>query len=128
MSIYIQTHVKGILSEDEQNSVQRRTVTLSFLDEEYPQDIWVRVYTDGSAQNAVRNGGAGVYIKYPHKPRDMIRIPTGKFCNNYDAEIQAIRVATEKLLNSNPYPQPVVFLTDARSVLQALQYEKLIDL
>jgi ribonuclease HI len=126
--INIQTHVKGILSEDEQNSVQRRTATLSFLDDEYPQDIWVRVYTDGSAQNAVRNGGAGVYIEYPHKPRDTIRTPTGKFCNNYDAEIQAIRVATEKLLNSNPGPQPAVFLTDARSVLQALQSGKLPDL
>ena len=59
-----------------------------------------------SAQNAVRNGGAGAYIEYPHRPRDTIRTPTGIFCNNYDAKIQAIRVATEKPLNSNHGPQP----------------------
>lgn len=127
-SINIQTHMRGILSEDEQNSIQRMTAALSHLDDEYPGDLWVRVYTDGSALDAIRNGGAGVYIEYPHKSRDMIKTPTGKFCNNYDAEIQAIRVAAEKLLNSSPGPRPVVFLTDARSVLQALQSGKLTDL
>ena len=61
--VCIQTEVKGILGKDEQNSIQRKTVTLSLLDEEYPHDLRVRVYTDGSAENAVKNGRAGVYIE-----------------------------------------------------------------
>jgi hypothetical protein len=59
---YIKTQVKGLFEKDEQNDMQRRTITLSFLDEEYPQDMWIRVLTDGTAQNAIKNGGAGVYI------------------------------------------------------------------
>uniref|UniRef100_A0A0B7AER5 Uncharacterized protein n=1 Tax=Arion vulgaris TaxID=1028688 RepID=A0A0B7AER5_9EUPU len=41
----------------------------------------------------------------------MIRVPMGKFGHNYDAEIQAFKVAIEKLLNTSfdPQPQPVVF-------------------
>ena len=128
LQIHIQTEVPGVFGKDEQNEIQRRTVTLSFLDDEYPQHCWIRVYTDGSAQNAVKNGGAGIYIEYPNNSRDTVKIPTGKFCHNYDAEIQAIVVAIKKLLNTNLGPHPVVFLTDARSVLQALQYKKLPDL
>jgi hypothetical protein len=55
----------------------------------------------------------------------MIR---GKFCHNYDAEIQAVKVATERLLNINLGTQSVVFLTDARSALQALQSRRLLSL
>jgi hypothetical protein len=55
----------------------------------------------GSAQNAIKNGGAGVYIEFPNKTTETIRVPTGKFCHNYDAEIQTIKVATERLLNIN---------------------------
>jgi ribonuclease HI len=114
-----------LFDKDEQNYVQCRTITLSFLDEEYPQDLWIRVYTDGSAQNSIENGGAGVYIEYPNKTTETIRVPTGKFCHNYGAEIQAIKVRKERLLNINHSTQPVVILTDARSALQALQSRKL---
>ena len=30
----------------------------------YPCDSWTRVYTDGSAEDAVRNGGAGVCVQH----------------------------------------------------------------
>lgn len=129
LPIHIETKVTGILDREEQNSVQRRTATLSFLDEKYPQDLWIRVYTDGSAQNAVKNGGAGVYIEYPNNTRDADKISTGKHCHNYDAEIQAIKLATNKLLNNTTLgPHPAVFLTDSRSALQALQSRKLPEL
>jgi ribonuclease HI len=125
LPVHIQVEIKGIIDKEEQNSIQRRVATLSFLDEEYPHDLWVRAYTDGSAHNAIMNGGAGVYIEYPNNNRDVIGIPTGKFCHNYDAEVQAIKVAIETLLDTNLDPLPVVFLTDAKSVLQALQTKKL---
>jgi ribonuclease HI len=126
--MHIQINVPGILDKEEQNSLQRKNITLSYLDDRYPQDFWVRVYTDGSAQNAVKNGGAGAYIEYPNNTRDMVRTPAGKHCHNYDAEIEAIRLGIQKLLNSNLCTQSVVFLTDSKSALQALQSRKLPDL
>jgi hypothetical protein len=39
---------------------------MSMLEEKYPSESWVIVYTDGSATNTTTKGGAGIYIQYPH--------------------------------------------------------------
>ena len=39
---------------------------MSMLEEEYPSETWVRVYTEGSATNVTTKRGAGIYIKYPN--------------------------------------------------------------
>ena len=126
--ITIQTEVKGVQNGEMQSSLVRSTATLSVLDDKYPCDTWIRVYTDGSAHNAIKNGGAGAYIEYPNNTIDKISIPTGKYCNNFDAEVRAIIAAVEKLSDSRIVTCPVVILTDARSVLEALQCNKLSDL
>ena len=46
---------------------------LEYLQTHYPKEFWTHGYTDGSAENAVRNGGAGVYIQYPGGKEDKIR-------------------------------------------------------
>jgi hypothetical protein len=45
-----------------------------------------------------------------------------------DAEIEAIKLGTQKLLNSNFGTWSVVFLTNSKSALQALQFRKFPDL
>ena len=45
-----------------QTPEERRGITDAFLNIHYPCDSWTRVYTDGSAEDAVRNGGAGVCV------------------------------------------------------------------
>ena len=40
-------------------------LTLEMLEEKYPQADWTHVYTDGSAVDAVRNGGSGVFVRNP---------------------------------------------------------------
>ena len=39
--------------------VQQKILTLEMIQQRYPQTSWTHAYTDGSAENAVRNGGSG---------------------------------------------------------------------
>ncbi|XP_056000382.1 uncharacterized protein LOC125675120 [Ostrea edulis] len=84
-NVSIQTSVPNITSKDEQSDIVKKTHTMTMLEEQYPSEFWIRVFTDGSATNAKTNGGA-----------DKVNITT-----------------------------PVVFLTDALSVLQSLTNNKL---
>jgi hypothetical protein len=47
------------------------------LEEKYPSESWVIVYTDGSATNTTTKGGTGIYIQYPHGEQQSEAIPTG---------------------------------------------------
>ena len=40
------------------------TKTSDFINTNYPSELWIRVYTDGSAEESVRNGGGGVLIEW----------------------------------------------------------------
>ena len=81
---------------------------------------WIRVYTDGSAEKAVVNGGSGVYIEMPDQKTIESSIPTGTHCSNYKAELEAIREALiilERITPSIPKARAVL-LSDSRSVLK----------
>lgn len=65
-----------------------------------------------------------VYTEYWNN-RDAATLQTGKYWHNYDTEIRALKLATDKLLHNNHDLQPVEFLTDTESVLQTLQSRKL---
>ena len=94
---------------------------MEHLDNNYPLSDWVQVYTDGSADDAVRNGGAGIYIRYPNDQEDRHQLPTGAHSSNYKAEVEAIKKAAEILVDTTF--TKVVILTDALSFLQALEAE-----
>ncbi|BFZ08542.1 hypothetical protein BsWGS_11581 [Bradybaena similaris] len=59
----------------------------------------------------VKIGGVGVNIEYTNNIMDAEKISTGKYCINYDAEVQTIKMAANKLLNNTLGPQLAVFLT-----------------
>ena len=102
-----------------------KTLTMSMLEENYPSESWVRVYTDGSATNATTKGGAGIYIQYPNGEQQSEAIPTGLHCSNYKAEGEAIIHAAHTIKCKVDNNTQVVFLTDALSVLQALMNDNL---
>ena len=95
---------------------------MAHIQENYPSEGWIHSFTDGSAQDATKNGGGGIYIQFPHQPSISSSIQTGKTCSNYKAEIKALEAATE-ILSQAPKDSDskIVFLTDALSVLKALQ-------
>ena len=95
------------------------------LEERYPQEAWIRVYTDGSATDAVKSGGAGVYIQYPSEEKQAEAIPTGLHCTNYRAEEEALIHAANTISSKVNQDSQVVLLTDALSGLQAVINNKL---
>ncbi|XP_052271916.1 ribonuclease H1-like [Dreissena polymorpha] len=88
--------------------------------EDFRSDLWTHVYTDGSATRAVEDGGAGIHIRYPSGRNETHFMATGKRCSNYKAETEALMKAASMIDNSPEDTTSVVFLTDARSVLDAL--------
>jgi len=81
--------------------------------------------TDGSATNAVKSGGAGVYIQHPSGERTEEALPTGLHCTNYKAEVEALIQAAHTIAMRADRTTQVVFLTDALSVLQAYNSDRL---
>jgi ribonuclease HI len=124
----IQTTVPGITAKDEQSSVARKALTLAMLEETYPRESWIRVFTDGSSTKAVKNGGAGVFIQFPSGEWKAEARPTGLHCTNYRAEVEALLLAANTISNRVDSNSQVVFLTDALSVLQAVASNKLPEL
>ena len=121
LHLKIKQTIPGIRKKGDEPSEVQRVLTLELIDREYPRDKWIHVYTDGSAENAIKNGGSGAYIRYPDDPSTSISKPSGKLCSNFKAEVSAITLAAEHLISSVSCTRNVVILTDSLSTIQALE-------
>ena len=120
----IRCTISGVGQKDSQSGPERKSLTQEYLETNYPKESWTHRYTDGSAENAVRNGGAGVYIQCAGGKEDKISLAIGLYSTNYNAEAEALKTATAHIEVSTHASPNVVLLTDALSVLQALQSNK----
>ena len=109
------------MSKEEHTEDSLKALALETLDQHYPAESWAHIYTDGSAEDAVRNGGGGIYMKFPHGTRTSKVVPTGKLSSNFRAEACALLEATTILNSSESLPANAVILTDCKSVLQSVQ-------
>ena len=73
----IRTTIPVITSKENQSEVVLRALALEEIDKHYPAASWTHIYTDGSAENATRNGGCGAYIKRLGKPPLSVPTPGG---------------------------------------------------
>ena len=121
----ISSTVPGVLQGDTQDGYAKRALTEALIADLYPKEAWIHAYTDGSAKNAVTDGGAGIFIQTPEGETLKKGIPTGKFCTNYSAEEEALKLASNTVEELATDCNQVVFMTDALSVLQALEGDKL---
>ena len=73
-----------------------------------------------------KNGGGGVFTEWLDGSTTSDAFPTGATCSNYKAEAEALIVALD-LIKSTPNSKTMKFvlLSDAKSVLQALNNEGL---
>ena len=125
----IRQSIPDILQKDLQSEAERKALTLDYISHTYPAQEWTHVYTDGSAEEATRNGGGGIVICQKNGTSVKKSIATGKFSTNYKAEAEALKEAACLLWNSLLFTEDaihrkIVIFSDALSVLQALKNPK----
>ena len=117
----IKLDIPGIRNKEEHSEAALKALTLETLDQEYPADSWAHIYTDGSAVDAVRNGGAGVFMQFPDGRRSSKMMPTGKVSTNFRSEACALLEAARTLNIEQTLAPNTVILTDCKSMLQSVQ-------
>ena len=118
----ISTEIPEIQTQEESSEVTKAKV-LEYLQNNYPSELCCHVYTDGSAKDATRNGGSGVHIKYPDTTSSSHSFAVGRLASNFRAELQAIREATNILIERNTTNSNIIILSYCRAALQSLQSE-----
>ena len=118
-SLTIRTTIPTVTRDQEDTS--KKLLTLSHIDDFYPQATWIHAYTDGSDTDAEQDGGAGSLISLPNGQTLEAPSAIGKFCTNYDAEVKALEQGAQAVIDiTDTNSEDVVFLTDSRSVLDSL--------
>ena len=77
----IRTTIYGITTKENQSETVLRALALEEIGKHYPAASWTHICTDGSAENATRNGGCGAYIKLSGKPPLSVSAPGGILCS-----------------------------------------------
>lgn len=96
-----------------------RYAALSTMNEKYPEDEWLRVYTDGSHIEETGETGAGVYSKLFAQ-----YAPVGKNRTNFDGELKAIYLALQQLIYRPNQFNKVVLLVDSQAAIHAATSNK----
>ena len=63
------------------------------------------VWTDGSAEAGVLNGGAGAFIEKPDGEEHELRRAAGRICSSFRAEMVALREALQFLRDNRRTPR-----------------------
>ena len=87
-SLTIRNSIPG-LTKEQDDSVKNQEA-FSYIDELYPQESWIHLYTDGSATNATWDGRAGSIIYLQRDQQIENSAATGKHCTNYGTEVKAL--------------------------------------
>ena len=101
------------ITSKEQLPGELRNLTLALIADRFPHTAWTHVYTDGSAEEGMKNGGSGVYIRYSDGDITSLSVPGGLQCSSYRAEILAISTAAEHLLESGKQMGNIAILFDS---------------
>ena len=76
------------------------------------------IYTDGSAEDAVRNRGSGVFVRTPTGQTISYSNAIGRKCSHFKAETSALQNAVAYIAEIKP--QKTVIFTDSKAALQSL--------
>ena len=110
--------VPGLLSAEQQIPTQQMALTLEMLEEKYPQADWTHIYTNGLVEDAVRNGGSGVFVRTPTGQTVRYSNATGRKCSNFKAETSTLQNAVAHLAEMKP--QKTIIRADLIAAFQSL--------
>ena len=82
------------------------------MKDRHPKSTWTQVFTDGSTENAARNGGSGAYIRHSDGTISSLSIPAGDLNSNYREELHALKATTEHLIEEDCNQQNIVMFSD----------------
>ena len=106
------------LPAEQQIPTQQMALNLEMLEEKCLQSNWAHIYTNGSAEDSVRNGGSGVFVRTRTGQTVSYSNATGRKCSNFNAEILALHNAVAYIAKMKP--QKTAILTDSKAALQSL--------
>ena len=110
----IRTNIPGITVKKDQSNIELKTLTMEEIDKRYPATTWTHIYTDGSAENVIRSGGCGVFIR----DQDCLLV----HCQN-QMEVCAPTTKRNSNATEERKPKKAVFLSDSLSALQSVTSE-----
>ena len=84
----IRLELPSVKRKEDHSEPALKALTLETIYQQYPTNSWAHVYTDGSAEEAVRNGGGGVLMLFPDGTRSSKAVPTGKVSTNFRAVLR----------------------------------------
>ena len=88
--IKVHTTIPSFSDRDTQDDRVKQSLSLAIIAERYPQEAWIHVFTDGSATNAVNNGGASILVHFPGGRKVSASMAVRKHCSNYRSETEAL--------------------------------------
>ena len=116
----VRTEVLSLAAKGTQDPQLQKALTQEMMQDHCPKSTWTHVFTDGPAQNAVRNGGSGAYIRRSDGTTSSPSIAACDLSSNNRAEIHSLKAATELLIEEDCNQQNIVLLSDPLSALQSL--------
>ena len=85
-TLAIMLDIPGIQAKEHHTDEELRSLTLEALSVVYLSTAWAKAYTDGSAEEAAKNGGGGVFIKLSDDRSIRKSEATEQQSTNYTAE------------------------------------------
>ena len=81
------------------------------------------LWTDGSVEGGVKDGGAGAVIIWPDGEEEELKTPAGRHCSSYRAEMLALASGLEqiRLHPRDEERHPIIICTDSMSSLATLR-------
>ena len=113
----VRTEIPGLAAKGTQAPELQKALTLEVIQSRYHKGTWTHFFTDVSAENAVRNGGSGAYIRRPDGTTSSLSIPAGDLSSNYRAKVHALKAATELLIEEDCNQQNIRGASRAWDVL-----------